>query len=86
MQSKFCITHHFADDTNLHYVGKSLKEIQKFVNLDLRFLCRWLKANKSSLNTSKTELLIFRDPRKKDEHEQLKIKIHGKKNYFHLDS
>ena len=75
---KFCTTHHFADDTNLLYVGKSLKQIQKYVNFDLKFLCQWLKANKISLNASKTELLVFRDPRKKIVH-NLKIKINGKK-------
>ena len=75
---KFCTTHHFADDTNLLYVDKSMKKIQKYVNLDLKFLCKWLKANRISLNASKTELVIFRDPRKKSSHE-LKIKIDGKK-------
>ena len=67
-----------ADDTNLLYVGKTLKKIQKYVNLDLKFLCNWLKANKISLNASKTELIIFRDPRKKSSHD-LKIEIDGKK-------
>ena len=47
---KFCTTHHFADDTNLLYIDKSLKKIQKYVNYDLKFLCKWLKANKISLN------------------------------------
>ena len=75
---KFCTTHHFADDTNLLFVDKSLKKIQKYVNLDLKFLCKWLKANKISLNASKTELIIFRDPKKISKHE-LKIKIDGKK-------
>ena len=67
---KFSKTHHFAE--------KSMKKIQKFVNLDLKFLCQWLKANKISLNASKTELIIFRDPRKKSSYD-LKIKIDGKK-------
>ena len=75
---KFSLGHHFADDTNLLYTDKSLKRIQKYVNLDLRFLCKWLKANKISLNASKTELIIFRDPRKKISF-NLKIKIDGKK-------
>ena len=75
---KFSTTHHFADDTNLLYVGKTLKKIKKYVNLDLKFLCNWLKANKISLNASKTELIILRDPRKKSSHD-LKIKIDGKK-------
>ena len=51
-------TRHFADDTNLLIHNNSLKQLTKHLNLDLRNLCNWLKANKISLNTSKTELLI----------------------------
>ena len=75
---KFSTVHHFADDTNLLVIDKSMKKIQKQINLDLKFLCKWLKANKISLNASKTELLIFRDPKKKISFD-LKIKIDGKK-------
>ena len=55
-----------------------LKKNQKQINLDLKALCKWLRSNKISLNTSKTELLIFRHPNKKIEFD-LKIKIDGKK-------
>ena len=75
---KHSVTHHFADDTNFLYVSKSLKKIQKYINLDLRYVCNWLKANKISLNASKTEMLVFRDPRRKIDY-NLKIKIDGKK-------
>ena len=77
---KYSKIHHFADDTNLLVVGKTLKSIQKQMNIDLKLLCKWLRANKISLNASKTELVIFRDPKKKTTHE-LKIKIGGKKLY-----
>ena len=70
--------HHFADDTNLLYVNKNLKTIQNKVNKDLKSLVTWLRANKISLNASKTELIIFRDPRKKITYD-MKIKIDGKK-------
>ena len=59
---KFSTVHHFADDTNLLVVGKNLEDVQKQINRDLKFLCTWLRANKISLNASKTELIIFRDP------------------------
>ena len=75
---KYSTVHHFADDTNLLVVGKDLLNIQKQINLDLRYLCGWLNANKISLNASKTELIIFRDPRKIYNHE-LKIKLNGKR-------
>ena len=72
------IVHHFADDTNLLYVNKNLKVIQNKMNKDLKSLVTWLRANKISLNASKTEMLIFRDPRKRIDFD-LKIKIDGKK-------
>ena len=75
---KYSTVHHFSDDTNLLVVGKNLQDIQKQINLDLKSLCKWLRANKISLNTSKTELILFRDPRKKSSHE-LKVKIDGKR-------
>ena len=59
------IIHHFADDTNILVSCSSIKALQKKINIDLKLLCKWLKANKISLNTGKTELIIFRDPRKK---------------------
>ena len=46
--------------------------------MDLKALCRWLRANKISLNASKTEMLIFRHPNKKFDF-NLKIKLGGKK-------
>ena len=46
--------------------------------MDLRNLCRWLKSNKISLNSSKTKLIIFRYPNKSINYD-LKIKIDGKK-------
>ena len=64
---------HFADDKN-----KSLKQIKKHLNLDLRHLCKWLRANKISLNSSKTEMLLFRHPKRIVNYD-LKIKIDGKR-------
>ena len=74
----------FADDTNLLVTGNSLKLIQSRINKDLWQLCKWLKANKISLNASKTELIIFRDPSRKF-YFDLKIKVGGKK-LFPCDS
>lgn len=56
--------HHFADDTNLLYVNKSLKKSNSKINHDLSRIVHWLRANKISLNTSKTEIVSFR-PRQK---------------------
>ena len=40
-------------------ISKSLKQINKLINNDWSLLVRWLRSNKISLNTSKTEMLIF---------------------------
>ena len=42
---KFSKFHHFADDTNLLHISKSIKQLNKFVNLDLKNLSNWLKLN-----------------------------------------
>ena len=71
-------TFHFADDTHLLKIAKSVKKIQKQINIDLKLLVSWLLANKISLNKTKTELIIFRKPRDKINH-NIKIKLHGHK-------
>ena len=75
---KFCTTRHFADDTNLLINNNSLKQIKKHLNFDLSQLCKWLKANRISLNSSKTELIIFKNIKKQINYDP-KIKINGKK-------
>ena len=76
-QIRYSTARHFADDTYLLHRSKSPTKLQKKKNLNLRSLCNWLKANKISLNASKTELLIFGHPNKKINYE-FKIKIDGK--------
>ena len=49
---KFCKAHHFADD-NLLYLGKSIKKLNKLVNLDLKNLFYWLNPNNIPLNVKK---------------------------------
>ena len=77
---KHCTVRHFADDTNLLISNNSPKQLQSYLNLDLKNLCKWLRANKICLNVSKTELLVFRHPNKKVNYE-FKIKMNGKKLY-----
>ena len=70
--------HHYAEDTNLLLTEKSLKKINKQVNQDLALICRWLRAKKISLNTSKTETIIFR-PKQKQMAKYLNFRISGQK-------
>ena len=39
-----------ADDTNLFYTSKSVKNLNKLVNRDMKYLNNWLSANKISVN------------------------------------
>ena len=52
--------HHFGDNTSLILSDKSLKNINKHINHDLKLLNTWLRANRISLNASKTEIILFR--------------------------
>ena len=49
----------FADDTNLFYSGKDIDELCSVVSIELDKLCIWFQVNKLSLNTSKTNFMIF---------------------------
>ena len=75
--TKFCRVHHFADDTNLLLVDNSLKKISKHINHDLKLLTTWLRANRISLNTSKTEILLFRPKSKSNITKHLNFRISG---------
>ena len=54
---------HFADDTNLMCSGMTLKKLRRALNKDLALLYDWLCANRLSINTGKTEFIVFRPPR-----------------------
>ena len=56
-----CSVHHFADDTNILLIDKSLKKISKDINHDLKHLCQWIPRNRLSLNGSITKIIIFRN-------------------------
>ena len=67
--------HHFADDTNLLLVDNSLKKINKHINHDLKHFNTWLRANRISLNTSKTKVLLFRPKSKRNITKDLNFRI-----------
>ena len=64
----------FADDTNCILSGKNIKELEGVVNLELSKISDFMRANKLSLNTSKTTFTII-SPRNKSVKEKIKIKI-----------
>ena len=71
--SESVITHHFADDTNLLYANTNIRTIETILNFELKQLVEWLKANKLSLNASKTDLLCFINQKNHPLHTQLNL-------------
>ena len=56
----------FADDTNIFFSHKSIKELFHIVNLELNKTFKWFNANKLSLNKDKTKYTFFHKAREKD--------------------
>ena len=73
-----CSVHHFADDTNLLLIDKSLKRINKHINHNLKHLCHWIRSNRLSLNGGKTKTIIFRN-RFEQINKKLNFRVSGKK-------
>ena len=75
---EFSSVHHFADDTNLLLIDKSLKKINEHISRDLKLTVGQIAANKLSLNASKTEIVLFK-PRNKKFAQQLNFRVNGQK-------
>ena len=49
----------FADDTHIYHECKSIQELEKVTNKELKKLSFWLNINRLSLNIDKTNYMIF---------------------------
>lgn len=56
--------HLFADDANLFYKHKNLKVLESTVNNELVNIHAWLSADKLSLNSDKSNFVIFHPPQR----------------------
>ena len=54
----------FADDTNLFISDSNIANLFQTMNKELRKVVNWSKANKLSLNISKTKYSLFHSLRK----------------------
>jgi len=50
----------FADDTTCLGQGKNLKDLTKYVNVELQKISNWFRSNKMAVNTAKTKFIVFR--------------------------
>ena len=51
----------FADDTTIHASGSDINQLYRLMNRDLSIISDWFKANKLSLNVSKTYYVLFKN-------------------------
>lgn len=56
---KYYSVYHFGDNTNMLQSDGSLNNLSKCMNVNLKNLSQWLKANKFFLNVTETELITF---------------------------
>ena len=52
----------FADDTTLQISSSNIQDLFKIKNKELIAVSEWFKANKLTLNISKTRYILFRKP------------------------
>ena len=48
----------YADDTNVTFSTVTIPDLESQINSDLKYIDRWLKPNKLSLNIAKTEFMV----------------------------
>ena len=77
----------FADDTNILYADKNLKDLETTVNNELQNLYNWLTANKLPLNIKKSNFVIFHPYQKRLVYQpKLCIFDNEKNKYVRLES
>ena len=65
----------FADDTTLQMSSSNIKDLFKMANKELNVVAEWFKANKLTLNVSKTKYILFRKPNMNAKPEDLSLTI-----------
>ena len=76
----------FADDTNLLLAEKDLKNLEIITNEELFKLYEWLNSNKLSLNTAKSNFVLFHSYQRKLHHAvNLKIFDNNSKQLVSLE-
>ena len=60
--------HLFADDTNLFLNNPNILNLETDLNIELEKVSQWLYANKLSLNSDKTNFVVFHSPQRRIMH------------------
>ena len=56
----------FSDDTSVLYSHSNFKTIQETLQIKMNKIAKWLNLNKLSINTTKTKLIVFKSPIKRN--------------------
>jgi hypothetical protein len=56
----------FADDTSTFYSHNDPYELARVINEELEYIDLWMKVNKLSVNTNKTNYILFKGKNKKN--------------------
>ena len=54
-----CDPRMYADDTHLSYASDNVENIESYLNQDLENIYSWLRANRLTLNMTKTEFMLI---------------------------
>ena len=63
----------FADDTNVFASARNLKDLEEIVNSELKKVKIWCDVNRLSINFTKTNFMIIKSSKKKDDQVNIKI-------------
>ena len=66
----------YADDTNVTFSTVTIPDLESQINSDLKYINRWLKANKLSLNVAKTEFMVISSRQKLQSLNDYTMNIH----------
>ena len=66
----------YADDTNVIFSAATIPDLKSQINSDLKYIDRWLKANKLSLNVAKTEFMVISSRQKLQSLNDYAMNIH----------
>ena len=66
----------YSNDTNVIFSAATIPDLKSQINSDLKYIDRWLKANKLSLNVAKTEFMIISSRQKLQSLNDYTMNIH----------
>ena len=69
----------FADDTNCLFTGENIDLLIPEINLNLNNINTWFQTNKLSLNTEKTNYIIFKHPKQLAAQTNINIEMNNEK-------